>query len=372
MQSRVLNLLFVTLLVVTVSLPALAQAKKAAESPKPPTAAPGWSEWETMTPEGEEFTVLMPKSPTAEAGKFPYHKMELNTRFYLSSISSGPLLAIASFSGIKSNPAAYSDFERFNSYVDAFKDFFATKVKPGTLIKLSPIGNKPLHGHPGRQFKVTFGDLSGTMQAYVTRKRFYAIVSLNTKKDDALEEKFISSFVLPERVDRPANTATANAEGTPNTAPEPNAAAQAQGSNSGVRKEGSPAEGGTTPVSTGSEDNTESGVANVPNANANQGTNQQGQQNQKRGPISGGMLNGKAIYMPSPEAPGGEASGVVIVQIMIDEQGAVVEARAVAGPQALHAAAVNAARLARFNPTFMMGEAVRVSGTLSYNFVRSN
>jgi hypothetical protein len=372
MQLRALNPLFVTLLVITVSLPALAQAKKAPESPKP-QAAPGWSEWQTMTPEGEEFTVLMPKSPATETGKYPYHKMELNTRFYLSSLTGGPLLAIASFSGIKSNPAAYSDFERFNSYVDAFKDFFATKVKPGTLIKLSPIGNKPLHGHPGRQFKVTFGDLSGPMQAYITRKRFYAIVSLNTKKDEALDEKFISSFVLPERVDKPANTAVANSEGIPNTASDPNAAGQAQGTSRGVRKEGTPAtEGGTTPVATVSEDNTEAGVANVPNATANQGTNQPGQQNQKRAPLSGGMLNGKAIYMPSPEAPSGEASGVVIVQILVDEQGAVVEARAVAGPPALHVPAVNAARLARFNPTFMMGEAVRVSGTLSYNFVRSN
>jgi len=369
MQSRALNLLFVTLLIIIVSLPALAQAKRGPESPKP-QPAPGWSEWETMTPEGEEFTVLMPKSPTSEAGKFPYHKMELNTRFYLSSINGGPLLAIASFSGIKSNPAAYSDFERFNSYVDAFKDFFAPKVKPGTLMKLSPVGNKPLHGHPGRQFKVTFGDLSGTMQAYVTRRRFYAVVSLNTKKDDALDEKFLSSFVLPERVDPPPTSAKANPE--TNAAADANNAGQAQGANSPGRKEGTQSEGGATAVATLSEDNTDAGVAGAPNATNNQSTNQQAQPNQKRAPVSGGMLNGKAIYLPSPEVPSGEATGVVIVQILVDEQGAVVEARPVAGPPALHAAAANAARLARFNPTFLMGEAVRVTGTLSYNFVRAN
>jgi len=368
MQSRALNLLVVTLLIIIVSLPVLAQAKKAPESPKP-QPAPSWSEWETMTPEGEEFTVLMPKGPASESGKFPYHKMELNTRFYLSSLNGGPLLAIASFSGIKSNPAAYSDFERFNSYVDAFKDFFAPKVKPGTLMKLSPIGNKPLHGHPGRQFKVTFGDLSGTMQAYVTRRRFYAVVALNTKKDEALEEKFISSFVLPERVD-PPTSAKASPEGI--SVAEPNNAGQTQGANSPGRKEGVQAEGGATTVATSSEDNTDAAVAGAPNGASNQGANQQGQQNQKRAPVSGGMLNGKAIYLPSPEVPGGEATGVVIVQVLVDEQGAVVEARPVAGPPALHVAATNAARLARFNPTFLMGEAVRVSGTLSYNFVRSN
>jgi protein TonB len=84
------------------------------------------------------------------------------------------------------------------------------------------------------------------------------------------------------------------------------------------------------------------------------------------------MLNAKAIYLPLPEIPPGEASGVVLVAILIDEQGTVVEAKAVSGPQHLHQLAVNAARLARFSPTMLMGEPVKVSGTLSYNFVRSN
>jgi protein TonB len=61
-----------------------------------------------------------------------------------------------------------------------------------------------------------------------------------------------------------------------------------------------------------------------------------------------------------------------MVQILIDEQGTVVEARAISGPPNLHGAATNAARLARFTPTMLMGEPVRVTGTLSYNFVRAN
>jgi protein TonB len=84
------------------------------------------------------------------------------------------------------------------------------------------------------------------------------------------------------------------------------------------------------------------------------------------------MLNGKAIYLPLPEVPAGEATGVVLVQVLIDEQGSVVDAKAVSGPQHLQAAAVNAARLARFTPTMLLGEPVRVSGTLSYSFVKSN
>ena len=84
------------------------------------------------------------------------------------------------------------------------------------------------------------------------------------------------------------------------------------------------------------------------------------------------MLNGKAIYLPIPEVAAGEATGVVLVAVVIDEQGSVIEAKAVSGPAHLHAAAVNAARLARFSPTMLMGEPVKVSGTLSYNFTKSN
>jgi protein TonB len=83
------------------------------------------------------------------------------------------------------------------------------------------------------------------------------------------------------------------------------------------------------------------------------------------------VLNSKAIYMPQPEASG-DATGVVIVQVLVDEQGAVLDAKAVSGPQNLHAAAVNAARLARFSPTLLLGEPVKVTGTLSYNFSKSN
>jgi protein TonB len=85
------------------------------------------------------------------------------------------------------------------------------------------------------------------------------------------------------------------------------------------------------------------------------------------------MLNGKAIYMPLPEIPPGEkAGGVVMVQILVDEQGTVIDARAVSGPPGLHASAVNAARFARFSPTMLMGEPVRVQGTLAYNFAKAN
>ena len=331
-----------------------AQAQKPAEV---------WSEWESLSPENEEFTVLMPKSRTTDTATFPYHKMELNARLYLATSSAGPVLAVTSLSGIKSDPAQYTEFARFNSYIDAFKTFFPSKVRSKeTLLKLTLVNSRPFRGYTGRSYKMTLGDLTGSVNAFVTRKRFYAVITLNTKKDDALDEKFLSSFDLPDRPNEvPQITATAD----------PNAVAAPE-----ATKEGQPTSGvqGETELPpTPQKENTDTAQANVAANNPQpQNPAQPNQPGQKRAPIAGGMLNGKAIYLPVPEVPAGEATGVVLVQVLIDEQGSVVDAKAVSGPQHLQAAAVNAARLARFTPTLLLGEPVRVSGTLSYSFVRSN
>jgi len=336
------------------ALPLSAQVQKSADV---------WSEWESLSPENEEFTVLMPKNPTTESTKFPYHKMELSARMYLATSSAGPVIGVVSLSGIKSDPAQYTEFARFNSYVDAFKSFFPAKIRSKeTLPKMVLMSSRPFRGYTGRSYKLTLGDLNGSVNAFVTRKRFYAIVSLNTKKDEALEEKFLSSFELPERPpDQPKTTADAA-----------DASVNSHGKQSGEQQNQVQGEGEVALPATGTEGNTEQNTnapANVPN----QQVPNPNQANQKpKGPIAGGMLNGKAIYLPQPEVPAGEANGVVLVQVLIDEQGTVIDARPVSGPQHLHAVAVNAARLARFTPTLLMGEPVKVSGTLSYNFARSN
>ena len=89
--------------------------------------------------------------------------------------------------------------------------------------------------------------------------------------------------------------------------------------------------------------------------------------------ISGGVLNGKATSLPKPPYPPAaravRASGAVSVQVLIDESGNVVSATAVSGHPLLRAAAVQAARGARFSPTQLSGQPVKVSGVITYNFV---
>jgi Ca-activated chloride channel family protein len=88
--------------------------------------------------------------------------------------------------------------------------------------------------------------------------------------------------------------------------------------------------------------------------------------------VSGGVLNGKALSLPKPDYPAtaraAGASGLVVVEVTVDETGKVIAAHALSGPSMLRLAAVAAARQARFAPTKLSGQPVKVTGTITYNF----
>lgn len=92
-----------------------------------------------------------------------------------------------------------------------------------------------------------------------------------------------------------------------------------------------------------------------------------------KAPISGGVLNGKAVRLVQPPYPAiarsAHAAGQVRVQITIDENGNVVSAAAVSGHPLLQGAAVAAARQSKFTPTKLSGMPVKVTGVIIYNFV---
>ncbi len=84
-------------------------------------------------------------------------------------------------------------------------------------------------------------------------------------------------------------------------------------------------------------------------------------------------LNGKATDLPKPVYPSlakaARASGVVQVQVVIDETGKVVAAQTVSGHPLLQAEAVKAAQAATFTPVLVSGKPVRTNGLINYNFV---
>jgi TonB family protein len=111
--------------------------------------------------------------------------------------------------------------------------------------------------------------------------------------------------------------------------------------------------------------------------------------------IKGGVLNRKATSLPKPEYPAEAKSagieGTVFVDVVVDESGTVISAKASMEPrkafrtkngddtvteteiapadQSLREAAEKAALQARFSPTLFTGTPVKVEGTIIYNFV---
>lgn len=90
--------------------------------------------------------------------------------------------------------------------------------------------------------------------------------------------------------------------------------------------------------------------------------------------VSLGVINGKAANLPKPPYPAPAkavgASGAVQVQVLIDETGNVVSAKAVSGHPLLRDAAERAARTAKFTPTTLSKIPVKVNGLIVYNFTK--
>jgi len=90
--------------------------------------------------------------------------------------------------------------------------------------------------------------------------------------------------------------------------------------------------------------------------------------------VSKGVVNGQATSLPKPVYPATAqavgASGQVSVQVLIDESGHVVSAHATGGHPLLRASAEKAALAARFTPTKLSEVPVKVTGIITYNFMR--
>lgn len=89
--------------------------------------------------------------------------------------------------------------------------------------------------------------------------------------------------------------------------------------------------------------------------------------------VSGGVLNGKALALPKPSYPPAakavRASGSVAVQVLILEDGSVYSAAGISGHPLLRANSEIAACGSKFTPTLLVGNPVKVSGVIVYNFI---
>jgi protein TonB len=85
------------------------------------------------------------------------------------------------------------------------------------------------------------------------------------------------------------------------------------------------------------------------------------------------VLSSKALSLPQPPYPriAKEAGvhGSVNVQILVSEDGKVLNAQILSGNPMLTFAARDAAMRARFTPTLLNGQPVKIQGIITYNFV---
>jgi periplasmic protein TonB len=92
--------------------------------------------------------------------------------------------------------------------------------------------------------------------------------------------------------------------------------------------------------------------------------------------VSKGPITSQAIWLPKPLYPEMakriRMQGTVSVQVLIDEQGRVISAKAISGSPFLTTEAQKAAMQARFSPTWLGDQPVKVSGVITYNFVLNN
>jgi protein TonB len=89
--------------------------------------------------------------------------------------------------------------------------------------------------------------------------------------------------------------------------------------------------------------------------------------------VSKGVITSQAISLPRPVYPElakrMRIQGTVSVQVLVDVDGRVISAKALSGSPFLTVEAQKAALQARFSPTLLSDQPVKVSGVITYNFV---
>ena len=88
--------------------------------------------------------------------------------------------------------------------------------------------------------------------------------------------------------------------------------------------------------------------------------------------VGGDVLSARLIRQPAPVYPPmartAKVSGVVVLEVQVDEDGNVTEVKPVSGPALLRQAAMDAVRQWKYSPTLLNGEPIPVVAEVRVNF----
>lgn len=87
---------------------------------------------------------------------------------------------------------------------------------------------------------------------------------------------------------------------------------------------------------------------------------------------AGSVIQGKATARVEPIYPAAakraRIEGTVVIEVTVDENGKVIDAKSLCGPDILARSSIEAARGWRFTPTLVNGVVVKVVGTITFHF----
>lgn len=274
-------------------------------------------DWKKIAPVGESFTVSMPTTAGSVSRVVPLSASDSVPTRVLFSISNGRRYMLVSFE--KTTPDRTRALSSFDEFIKAMEWSLANFEGQPRSLDFDPASSDD--SQMVRQYHLKLGDYNGVVRLLGREKTFFAQVIIGADANDPDTKRFLTSLRF----------------GSTNNDDEPKV--------SNVYALSGPA-------------NTDLPPEPWPKSFS---------------PISGGVLNGKALKLSRPEYPSAAREnydqGQVRVQIVIDEYGKVISARALSGPATLREAAVNAAFKSRFTPTRLMGQPVKISGIIIYNFV---
>lgn len=307
--------------------------------------------WHRVTPETEAFSVLMPEPPQEVRRDIP-----LSPNFKLAApiyevTHRGILFSVLSID----KRELEAEFKSSAGFVYGLRHAIlsSSRVRDSVFTFERAV---TLKNQKARQYRVRAEGTEGTAQIHETSTHYYVLMTLGGSAAGLYASNFFNSFAPNAKRTRGASDIVSILDISQPTPPAPLPLWPVAGTDSITGGVGS----GMPPPP---PDSSDAPPAAKPKSSSSK-------------IIDGGVLDGKVWSKPQPGFPAAaravRVQGAVTVEVIVDEEGYVTSARATNGHPFLQPSAVQAARQARFTPTLLSGEPVKVRGVITYNFVLNN